>query len=141
MIRYAVRYYEEDEWHMAEIPALDIVTQGESPEDIRHMAQDAVSAVLQTMVWSLGKEIPKSDEALPKGLEWVYPYQQTAIAIEVRNLRKEAGLSQLEAAARIGVSGGTYQRWEDPQKCNARVDTLEKIAAAFGRRYVGLFVA
>jgi hypothetical protein len=33
----------------------------------------------------------------------------------------------------MGVSFSTYQRWEDPEKCNATVSTLERVARAFGR--------
>ena len=49
-------------------------------------------------------------------------------------MRQEAGLSQAEAARRIGVAQSTYSRWEHPEKCNATVETIERIARAFGRR-------
>jgi transcriptional regulator with XRE-family HTH domain len=51
----------------------------------------------------------------------------------VRSERQKAGLTMQQAAARMGVSFSTYQRWEDPEKCNATVSTLERVARAFGR--------
>lgn len=39
-----------------------------------------------------------------------------------------------QAAEKIGVTFSTYQRWEDPKRCNPTVGTLERVAEAFGRR-------
>ena len=146
MIRYAARFYlGEDGWYMAEVPALKpAMTQGQSPEEIRMMASELVGALLAHRVWGkMPGPVPPNDEKLPRGegWDWVYPPTTTVMAIEIRQLRDAAGLSMAEAAERIGVSSGTYQRWEHPEKCNARVDTLEKIAKAFGRHFVGSFVA
>lgn len=56
------------------------------------------------------------------------------VAKMIRAERQAAGLTMQQAAERIGVTFSTYQRWEDPRRCNATLATLERVAGAFGRR-------
>lgn len=139
MLRYAGRYYTgEDGWEMVEVPAFDALTQGASADEVRVMARDLVGGLVSVAVWDKGQEPPEPDRLLPDGeeWEWVYPDIKTAIAYEIRKLRTKSGLSMDQAAELIGVSKGTYQRWEHPEKCNARVETLEKLASTFGKTVV-----
>ena len=136
MLRYAARYYRgEDGWEMVEVPAFDALTQGEDERDVRLMARDLVGSLVAVAVWDKGEEPPEPDATLPEseGWEWVYPDIKTSIAYAIRTLRTNAGCSMDQAAELVGVSKGTYQRWEHPEKCNAQVETLERLATAFGR--------
>ncbi len=139
MIRFAARYYEEDGGWIAEVPALGsgAVTQGGTLEEAREMASEMVSLLLESLVWDHGREgkhLPANDTELPKGYEWICPDPKTLAAISIRGMRKAAGLTMAEASERLGVALGTYQRWESPRQCNARIDTLDRIARTFGRR-------
>lgn len=52
----------------------------------------------------------------------------------IRRERKRAGLTMQQAADRLGVSFLAYQRWEDLERCNATISTLDRIAEALGRQ-------
>ncbi len=134
-LRYKVRYFQEDEWWLAEVPDLagGQMTQGETLEEARYMARDLVTTMLLVRI-DAGEELdPPTSGRLPAGWEWVYPDARIEVAMMVRSERQKAGLTMQQAAARMGVSFSTYQRWEDPEKCNATVSTLERVARAFGR--------
>lgn len=140
-LRYKVRYYEElnDEgaapW-IAEIPDVGgggIATCGTSPEDVRHMARDAVTQVLLARLEAGREPDPPTEGSLPAGWEWVSPDARVELAYTIRQERKKRGLTMKEAAERMGVTFSAYQRWEDPQRCNATIVTLERLAGVFGR--------
>lgn len=135
-MKYPVRYVEAEEggW-LAEVLACGkggFTTQGETLEDARQMARDAVTEVLLADFDNGIPFAPTPD--LPPGYEWVYPFAQAWMSIAIRQQRKAAGLTLEAAAARMGVSRGTYQRWEDPYKSNATLKTLEKVAQALGKQ-------
>ena len=139
MMRYKVRYYFEDQgdgspgWWMAEVPDLagGQVTQGRTLAEARYMARDMV-----TLMQEEG-EPPAEEGGLPAegGWEWVTAFEAGGrIAGMIRAERKAAGMTMKQAAEKIGVTFSTYQRWENPKRCNATVGTLERVAEAFGRR-------
>ena len=133
-LRYKVRYFQEDDWWLAEVPdiARGQMTQGKTLDEARYMAMDMVTTLLLCRL-DAGEELdPPTAGRLPSGWEWVYPSARFEVALMVRSERHKAGLTMQQAAARMGVSFSTYQRWEDPEKCNATVATLEKVARAFG---------
>jgi antitoxin HicB len=134
-LRYKVRYFQEDDWWLAEVPDIagGQMTQGETLEEARHMASDLVTTMLLVRI-DAGEELdPPTEGRLPSGWEWVYPDARIEVAMMVRSERQKAGLTMQQAAARMGVKFATYQRWEDPEKCNATISTLERVARAFGR--------
>jgi len=134
-LRYKVRYFQEDDWWLAEVPDIagGQMTQGETIDEARRMAGDLVTTMLLVRI-DAGEELdPPTQGRLPAGWEWVYPDARLEVALMVRSERQKAGLTMQQAAARMGVSFSTYQRWEDPEKCNATVSTLERVARAFGR--------
>ncbi len=141
-LRYKARFYEDPDeggeaptW-MVEIPDVGgggTATCGWSLDDARRMASDAVTQILLSRI-DAGEELdPPTEGRLPAGWEWVYPDARIEVALMVRSERQKAGLTMQQAASRMGVSFSTYQRWEDPEKCNATVSTLERVARAFGR--------
>lgn len=56
------------------------------------------------------------------------------IGIQVRDLRKKAGLTQIELAKKLGVSQQVLSRLESGEADNPTVSTLERIAQATGHR-------
>ncbi|MEW6279607.1 MAG: type II toxin-antitoxin system HicB family antitoxin [Candidatus Eremiobacterota bacterium] len=132
---YPARFTLDDGQWVVEFPdpnnGLGISTWGRTLEEARAMASEALTEYLQAV--GADAEDPGS---LPteQGWELIRPAPQVEVAFQVRRLRNDLGLSQQEAAARIGVAYTSYQRWEDPEHCNATVKTLDRIARAFGRQ-------
>lgn len=52
--------------------------------------------------------------------------------LDIRKIRKEAGLNQTELARKAGVSIEMISGLETGRRTNAKITTLEKIAAALG---------
>ena len=130
-MRFAVRFYEEDGWKMADAVRFKRLTQGKSDEEIRRMAQDLL---LNCVVWEWksAREV-ESDQKLPEGCEWVTIPAKPLLAARIASQRQKSGMTMKEVAAKLGVGISTYQRWESPKLCNAGVDTLERIARAYGK--------
>ena len=75
--------------------------------------------------------LPDSKIGHSKSIEEVSPDVQIALAYSVRHLRLKHGLSQKEAAQKMGFSDiFGYQRLES-RKCNPTLKTLSKIKALF----------
>ena len=53
-------------------------------------------------------------------------------AMQIRRMRKSAGLSQADLAERLGVSQQQVQQLEDPSQSNPTWRTMGKIARALG---------
>lgn len=126
---YPAVFYQEngdDAW-LVRFPGTDLVTWGETLEQAHQMAIECLSCHLQD-------DEPIEEREAEEGEEIVYPDFPIALALTIRKLRKASGLSQTEAARRVGVSQAIWSRWEDPSRCNATAETIAKIAQAFGRR-------
>jgi predicted RNase H-like HicB family nuclease/DNA-binding XRE family transcriptional regulator len=141
VIRYAVKYTaDETGGFLATVPAFGHsgVTQGETLDEAREMASDLVTCLLVSYVLDHNRDAPECPAKLPSGKnwEWVYPEAKTTVAIAIRTRRRKLGLSMDQAAALVGVAKGTYQRWENPEKCNAKIDSLAKLAKAFDQQLV-----
>jgi predicted RNase H-like HicB family nuclease/DNA-binding XRE family transcriptional regulator len=132
-VRFAARLFQEDGWWLAEVPAFrGAVTQGRTLEEARKMALDLVVLHLEDC-WESGHKV-RPDRTLPKaeGWEWVELPLRTLTAMQIRHERRLRKLTMHQVADLIGVAPATYQKWEDPRRCNATLETLEKIARAFG---------
>lgn len=86
----------------------------------------------------LERELFREDEAFR--LEWVErkaAEMATELAHLTRQMRHEAGLSQAQLAAKLGITQPVVARLEsrDPQRLPT-LDTVAKVAAACGRRMV-----
>lgn len=142
-IAYPARIYQDPEdplggW-VAHFPGLGgragIATQGDTQEEARANAQEALTLYLEASFergWDLPEPAPLP--AAEDGWELVEPEPTAEVALLIRRLRHQVGLTQQQAAERIGVPATTYSRWEHPAKCNATIKTLDRVAAAYGRR-------
>ena len=126
---YPAVFYQEagDDASQVRFPGLDLVTWGETLEQAREMARECLSCHLQD-------DEPVEERAAEEGEEMIYPDLPIALALTIRKMRKAARLNQTEAARRVGVSQAVWSKWEDPSRCNATAETIERIARAFGRR-------
>lgn len=108
-------------------------TCGENMEEAHRMAADLVDTWLilreekgLDLAWPETTALPDED-----GWELVKPSMRVSWALTLRRLRKELGISQAEAAKRLGITQPVYCRLEDPRKANPTLTTLEKISRAF----------
>lgn len=142
-IRYPARFIDEDGLVVVEFPRLGgafMATQGADEEDARKKAREVLTGYLKLCFNRRLPLHPPVPMPRGKGWEWVYPRVEAETAYRIRQLREEAGLSQEEAAQRLGISYTTYKRWEHPDQCNATLKTLERLADTFGRRLDVVFV-
>ncbi len=139
-IRYPARFYRDPEDEQArivvEFPDLGgagISTVGDTLEEARANAIEALTVYLEGS-FERGFELDPLSRRLPagEGWQWVHPETAVEVPLLVRRLRKKAGLTQKEAADRLGVPYTTWQKWEHPEKCNATLKTLDRIAQVFG---------
>ena len=138
-LRYPARFYSdpEDPGIAVWIPDINsngigIGTHGETLEEAREAARDALTGCLLA---KFDMRVPYDTPGdLPGGSEWewVYPEPAVEVAFLVRTMRQDRHLTQKQAAELVGVPYTTYQRWENPEKCNATLKTLARIAEAFG---------
>lgn len=61
------------------------------------------------------------------------PEIKQQVARVIREARKARGLTQQEVADKLGVSKGTYNRYED-EESNLSIETIGKIATVFGAK-------
>ena len=143
MIRYPFHIYQDEEcpeYWIGAIPGVGgsptscFMTQGKTPEEVRASGPSLLDGyILVRMKHSLPLEeaqpLPKA-----KGWEWLYPTSQVLVAMQIREAREKADLTQAEAVKLMGVSQAAYGRWEQLGKCNATLGTLERIARVLGRK-------
>lgn len=144
-LRYAARVFEEDGFVVADFPDVGgagQATQGDTWEEAREMAQDLVDSYL-TVCLRQDEEPMEPQAALPEGegWEWLYPSAKVSMCWQIRRVRRSRGLTQKQVATQLGIAQETYVRWENPDKMNARLETLEKLAKVFGGRLQVALVA
>lgn len=139
-MKFIVRFEHEGGWINPYVPTFDAMTQARDLDGAMAMVLDLIATHLELRIDDSQGLIDDTGKKLPKGCEWVPLPSTMEVALRIRQMRKEAGLSVREAAEAMGVKAGTYQRWENPAKCNAKVETLEKVAEAFGKRLELAFV-
>ena len=140
-MRFATRFVQDGGWWLAEVPAFrGAVTQGKTLDEAHTMAVDLIRLHVEDR-WETGQEV-RSDRALPKGdgWEWVEIPLRVLTAMQIRRERQRRHMTMQQAADALGVTPSTYQKWEDPRRCNPTMDTLERVAQAFGRRAELLFL-
>ena len=130
-MQFAVKFFEEDGWWMAYTPRFDRFTQGKTLDEARHMAADLLLIHVEDEL-KKGRTV-ESQEVLPEGHEWVEIPARALLASQIARQRVAAGLTMKQLAERLGVTTGTYQKWESARRCNAGVDTLERLAKAYGK--------
>ena len=113
------------------------VTEGDTLEDAKAMAKEALSAMLYSLD-SRKKTIPEPSNIKSRGIHYIEPELKIAFAITLKKERKRLGLSQKEVAQRMNVNWTYYQRIENPRRTNPTLGTIEKLQKIFNRQFVFL---
>ena len=111
------------------------VTEGDTLEEARSMAKEALSAMLYSLD-SRKMIIPEPSVTKRKGIHYIEPELKTAFAITLKKERERLGLSQKDVAERLNVNWSYYQRIENPRKTNPTLRTIEKLQKVFNCRLI-----
>jgi len=109
-----------------------VITYGDSWEHAERMAEEALSAALESD-FDRELSLPKAKKPkLKKGQKTVFIRisPEVRMAYLLRNVRSRANLTQKQMAKKLDISYQAYQRMERPGRSNLTVLTLEKIAKA-----------
>jgi antitoxin HicB len=127
-------YQKKDKRYLVEFPNLEgCLTEGETLEEACQNAKEALSGYLSS-IFERGFTIPEPSILNKKNFYQIEPDPDVAIPIMLRKIREEQKISQIVAASRLDISYQAYQRLENPNKFNATIMTLDKVAKIFGKR-------
>jgi antitoxin HicB len=144
MIAYPAKFEEADEGgyvvQFIDIPSC--VTEGDTLEEAKAMAREALSGVLASMD-SRKINIPTPTKKLEGSPDfddvyYIEPDLKIAFAISLKQERERQGLTQKEVAERMHVNWAFYQRIENPRKSNPTLTTIAKLESVFARRFLAL---
>jgi len=113
------------------------VTEGDTLEEAKSMAKEAISAMLYSLD-SRKMAIPEPSVIKKKGIYYIEPELKIAFAITLKKERERLGLSQKDIAKRMNVNWAYYQRIENPRKTNPTLGTIEKLQKVFNRQFISL---
>ena len=113
------------------------VTEGDTLEEAKAMAKDAISAILYSLD-SRKMTIPEPSTIRGRGIYYIEPELKVAFAITLKKERERLGLSQKDIAERMNVNWAYYQRIENPRRTNPTLGTIEKLQKVFNRRFISL---
>ncbi len=131
-----IKYDRKDKVHTVEFPDLSgCVTYGETLPEAKANAEEALSGYLAS-IFDRGFKIPHPSKSRGKNVYPILPEVSVLVPIMLRAIRQELNLSQTEAARRLGISYQSYQKLENPNKANPTLKTLQRVARAFGKRFV-----
>jgi len=113
------------------------VTEGDTLEDAKKMAKEAISAMLYSLD-SRSMAIPEPSATKRRGVYYIEPELKIAFAITLKKERERLGLSQKDIAERLNVNWTYYQRIENPRRTNPTLKTIEKLQKVFNRQFLSL---
>ncbi|MDY7027308.1 MAG: type II toxin-antitoxin system HicB family antitoxin [Spirochaetota bacterium] len=130
MYYYALIKKEGDDFIVSFPQFEQINTYGRTREEAIKNAEEALNGSIESD-FERGFEIPDSQEYKGKNYYRVYIRPHIEIALRLRKIRDKK--SQIELAKELGISYQSYQRLENPRRCNPTVKTLERIAKIFNK--------
>ncbi|MFA6033160.1 MAG: type II toxin-antitoxin system HicB family antitoxin [Myxococcota bacterium] len=116
----------------------NIITWGETWEEAEKSAWEALNGCLESDL-TRGFVLPAAHKVkAARGERVVFvPLQpEVRTAYLLRAWREAAHMTQAAVAERAGMPLPSYQRMEKPGRANLTVKSLEKVAAALGKRLV-----
>ena len=131
-----ITFSKRDKTYIVEFPDLPgCLTYGDTIEEAQSNAKEALTGFLES-IDGRKLDIPRPSALKGKDIFPIEPETSAGFAIKLKLVRAEIGLSQKEAAERLGIRFPAYQKYENPKKANPTLKTIERIEKAFGRRLV-----
>ena len=107
-MRFSGKVFKDGNFWLAEIPILDIMTQGHTQKESYDMALDVIKSMINKDGFEL--EIYKGKNG---NFEIASPDSKSLISLLLQRKREISGLSLSQVAARLGVSSrNSYARYE-----------------------------
>ena len=107
-MRFSGKVFKDGSFWLAEIPILDIMTQGHTQKESYDMALDVIKSMINKDGFEL--EIYKGKNG---DFEIASPDSKSLISLLLQRKREISGLSLSQVAARLGVSSrNSYARYE-----------------------------
>jgi DNA-binding XRE family transcriptional regulator/predicted RNase H-like HicB family nuclease len=132
---YAAHVHKEGKHWLAELPdAPGCQTFADSAEELRAAAKEALEGWLEAhLVGGEAPDRPRARTRAPSGRKlWrVHVDPSLATVMHLRWARQEAGMSQAQLAALVGVSQQQIAKLENPDE-NPTLKTIEKVSRALG---------
>lgn len=135
---FAHIWKEDNKTYSVEFPDLPgCFSTGDTFDDAIKNASDALNAYLESCD-SRKVSIPLPKKYKKDDMYEIFPDVQTAFAITLKQEREKSGMTQKQAADKMGIKWSAYQRLENPKKTNPTLTTLEKLQKVFSRPFVAL---
>lgn len=135
ILAYPLRFHSAEEggfWAESVGPLEGVFTQGESLDEAKEMAREALNLMLASLLDG-GDPIPRPPEkAEGPDIHWIFVDPYVAAPILLRWAREEEHVSQAELAARLGVTRQAVQKLER-SSANPSIKTLARAFRALGR--------
>jgi len=110
-MRFSGKVFKDGKFWLAEIPILDIMTQGHTKKESYDMALDAIKSMVNKDEFEV--EIYKGKNG---NFEIASPDSKSMISLLLQRKREISGLSLSQVAARLGLaSRNSYARYEKGQ--------------------------
>ena len=142
MIKYPAEiiFNEDDNVYDVEFPDLPgCLTYGETFEDAQINAAEALTGYLASI--EIRKHGIPPMTAIQQGQNNMYnifPESNVAFSIWLKETRLKKGMTQKEAAEKIGIKYQAYQRYERPETSNPTLKMIEKIQNLFNERILAI---
>ena len=136
MLKYpAIIEPAEEGGFIVTFPVLGFMTQGETLEEAKEMAQDALTGWLD-VTYEMNGKIPSPTKMDGENVYYITPEAEIILPILIKQLRQDKGLTQKQISEAIGIKYQAYQRFENPKTFNATVKTLKKISNVLGKNLI-----
>jgi len=113
------------------------ITYGNTLEEARTMAAEAVSGLLESYLEHGDKFIIPKEKSSP-GWYGIEIESGLAFALWLRNARISRNMTLAEVAEKMGVKYQVYQKLENPRTANPTLKTLKKLEVIFGQELVAV---
>jgi predicted RNase H-like HicB family nuclease/DNA-binding XRE family transcriptional regulator len=113
-------------------PLTGVITQGDSLDEARHHAREALTVMLEGLLDD-GDPVPPPPASALESAELIEPEPDVVPPLLLRWSREAANLTQGELATRLGMTQQGYAKLER-SGANPTIKTLAKVARALGRQ-------
>lgn len=116
---------------VAEIPAFDVMTQGDSVEQTLEMIKGIINELLLDTFSEKAKEMKlETAHVSDEGFELRSNNTKLLISLALRRQREAAGLTIKEVAERLGASSINYYAQYERGRISISIEMLEKLLVA-----------